>query len=99
MVARNGLFRIFWPSDALSDSNQGVLIGWRNSEHDVVVTAILRDVEVSFVHRLCPAFRSRVHSPEALTMHCALELFSAKVRIQSSGSSITAGNRRCRSLE
>jgi phosphatidylinositol N-acetylglucosaminyltransferase subunit Q len=45
MVAKHGLFRIFWPSDAPRDSTPGVLIGWRNSEHDVLVISILQDVD------------------------------------------------------
>jgi phosphatidylinositol N-acetylglucosaminyltransferase subunit Q len=46
MVLSNGLMRVFWPSDAPSGPNSGVLIGWRNSEYDVLVIAILQDVEV-----------------------------------------------------
>jgi phosphatidylinositol N-acetylglucosaminyltransferase subunit Q len=46
MVASNGLFRIFWPSDAPRGQTQGVLIGWRNSDSDVLVITILQHVEV-----------------------------------------------------
>ena len=46
MVLSNGLMRVFWPSDAPSGTNPGVLIGWRNSEYDVLVIAVLQDVEV-----------------------------------------------------
>ena len=46
MVLSNGLMRVFWPSDAPSDHNPGVLIGWRNSDYDVLVIAVLQDVEV-----------------------------------------------------
>lgn len=49
MVGGNGLMRVFWPSDAPSDPNPGVLVGWRNSEYDVLVIAILQDVEVSLL--------------------------------------------------
>ncbi|KAF2666538.1 N-acetylglucosaminyl transferase component Gpi1 [Microthyrium microscopicum] len=45
MVASNGLFRIFWPSDVPNTSTPGVLIGWRNSELDVLVISILQGVE------------------------------------------------------
>jgi len=48
MVLSNGLMRVFWPSDAPGGSNPGVLIGWRNSEYDVFVIAVLQDVEVGF---------------------------------------------------
>jgi phosphatidylinositol glycan class Q protein len=47
MVPSNGLMRVFWPSDAPRSPNSGVLIGWRNSEYDILVIAILQDVEVS----------------------------------------------------
>jgi phosphatidylinositol glycan class Q protein len=48
MGLNNGLMRIFWPSDAPSTPNSGVLVGWRNSDLDVLVVAILQDVEVLF---------------------------------------------------
>jgi len=47
MVAGDGLMRVFWPSDAPRGVNTGVLVGWRNSEYDYLVIAILQDVEVS----------------------------------------------------
>ncbi len=46
MVAANGLLRIFWPFDAPRSKNQGTIVGWRNSELDIFVIAILEDVEV-----------------------------------------------------
>jgi hypothetical protein len=46
MVTYTGLMRVFWPSDAPRSSLQGVLVGFRNSESDVFVVAILQDVEV-----------------------------------------------------
>lgn len=49
MVLSNGLMRVFWPSDAPSFPNPGVLIGWRNSEYDVLVIAVLQDVEVGLL--------------------------------------------------
>lgn len=49
MVMSNGLMRLFWPSDAPSESTQGVLVGWRNSDHDALVVAILQEVEVSHI--------------------------------------------------
>lgn len=47
MVAHNGLMRIFWPSDAPTGSQSGVLVGFRNSQLDVFVVSILQEVEVS----------------------------------------------------
>jgi len=46
MVAANGLLRIFWPSDALKNKSQGILVGWRNSPLDILVVSVLQDVEV-----------------------------------------------------
>ncbi|KAF1988151.1 N-acetylglucosaminyl transferase component Gpi1 [Aulographum hederae CBS 113979] len=49
MVTHNGLMRVFWPSDVAHSSHSGVLVGWRNSNLDVLVAAVLRDVEVRAV--------------------------------------------------
>lgn len=42
----NGLMRIFWPLDFPRISEPGVLVGWRNSEHDVFVVDVLNGVDV-----------------------------------------------------
>lgn len=47
MIAPNGLMRIFWPTDIARSDKAGVVIGWRNSDLDMVVVAILREVDVS----------------------------------------------------
>lgn len=49
MVAHNGLMRILWPSDAPVGLSPGVLVGFRNSELDVFVVAILHDVQLRHV--------------------------------------------------
>jgi phosphatidylinositol glycan class Q protein len=49
MVARNGLMRIFWPSDAPHSKSPGVLVGFRNSHLDVFVVGVLQEVEVRAV--------------------------------------------------
>lgn len=46
MVTNDGLMRIFWPSDAIVGCSSGVLVGFRNSELDVIVVSVLQDVEV-----------------------------------------------------
>src|ERR1051326_3013476 len=46
MVMTNGLMRVFWPSNAPRGPSSGVLVGWRNSELDIFVVAILQGVEV-----------------------------------------------------
>ena len=64
MVANNGLFRIFWPSDAPRAQSRGVLIGWRNSDFDVLVIAILQQVEVR---------EQMSHNTQDLMWKCRLE--------------------------
>jgi phosphatidylinositol N-acetylglucosaminyltransferase subunit Q len=46
MVTNDALMRVFWPSDLPRDTTQGVLLGWRNSEHDMVVVTVFKEVEV-----------------------------------------------------
>ena len=43
---KNGLMRVFWPSDAPRDEIPGVLVGWRNSDLDVLVVGVLHGVDV-----------------------------------------------------
>jgi phosphatidylinositol glycan class Q protein len=43
----DGLMRIFWPLDIPRTVSPGVIVGWKNSEFDVLVVGILEDVEVS----------------------------------------------------
>lgn len=47
MVSHNGLLRIFWPSDAPRGREEGTILGWRNSNLDIFVVSILRDIAVS----------------------------------------------------
>lgn len=47
MPERDGLMRVFWPVDLLRTDSPGIIVGWRNSELDVFVLAILEGVEVS----------------------------------------------------
>lgn len=47
MPEYDGLMRVFWPSDITASEAAGVLVGWRNSDLDVVVVAVLDHVEVS----------------------------------------------------
>ncbi|KKK20569.1 N-acetylglucosaminyl transferase component Gpi1 [Aspergillus ochraceoroseus] len=41
----DGLLRVFWPYDLPRSSSPGVIVGWRNSELDLFVLAVLEDVE------------------------------------------------------
>jgi len=40
------LMRIFWPLDFPRNDQAGILVGWRNSETDIFVVAILNGVNV-----------------------------------------------------
>lgn len=52
MLMSDGLLRVFWPYDLPRSSAPGVIVGWRNSELDLFVLAVLEDVEVRSVHLL-----------------------------------------------
>ena len=43
---KHGLMRVFWPSDTPRDGSPGVVVGWRNSEMDVLIVGVLHGVEV-----------------------------------------------------
>ncbi|KAL4958198.1 muts domain V-domain-containing protein [Aspergillus filifer] len=45
ITAFDGLLRVFWPYDLPRSSKPGVIVGWRNSELDLFVLAVLEDVE------------------------------------------------------
>ncbi|KAJ5735223.1 N-acetylglucosaminyl transferase component [Penicillium malachiteum] len=45
MIMSDGLLRVFWPYDLPRSSAPGVIVGWRNSELDLVVLTVLEDVE------------------------------------------------------
>ncbi|KAL8909216.1 MAG: hypothetical protein Q9207_000390, partial [Kuettlingeria erythrocarpa] len=47
MVSPNGLLRIFWPSDAPRGGEEGTILGWRNSNQDIFVVSILKNIAVS----------------------------------------------------
>ncbi|KAL2826976.1 muts domain V-domain-containing protein [Aspergillus cavernicola] len=45
LIMSDGLLRVFWPYDLPRSSSPGVIVGWRNSELDLFVLAVLEDVE------------------------------------------------------
>jgi phosphatidylinositol glycan class Q protein len=47
MIAPNALMRIFWPNDFVRSDKAGVILGWRNSNLDMVVVTILFEFDVS----------------------------------------------------
>jgi phosphatidylinositol glycan class Q protein len=56
MIAPNALMRIFWPTDIARSDRPGVIVGWRNSELDLVVVAILLEVDVRSSTFVCPDY-------------------------------------------
>ncbi|EOA89771.1 pig-Q [Exserohilum turcicum] len=70
MVTHNGLMRVFWPSDAPTDSAPGVLVGFENSKSDVFVVAVLQEVELRQVENALLVGTLLRHSP-----HDIQELF------------------------
>jgi phosphatidylinositol glycan class Q protein len=70
---KHGLMRIFWPSDAPRDTLPGVLVGWRNSELDVLVIGVLQGVDarnVEYALRMRTLFRGSPHSIENILDRC-----------------------------
>lgn len=47
MTGYGGLMRIFWPSDIARSGFPGLIVGWKNSELDFFVVAVLDVVDVS----------------------------------------------------
>ena len=43
---RDGLLRLFWPNTLARSITPGVIVGWRNSDLDLVVVTILEDVDL-----------------------------------------------------
>ena len=73
MVASNGLMRIFWPSDAPTASTPGVLVGWRNSDFDILVVGILHNVDAKNVDtalKVRSLFRNTQYSIDRLLERC-----------------------------
>ncbi|KIW02765.1 uncharacterized protein PV09_05829 [Verruconis gallopava] len=73
MVASNGLMRIFWPSDAPTASIPGVIVGWRNSDFDLLVVGILQNVDAKNVDnalKVRTLFRNTQYSIDKLLERC-----------------------------
>ncbi|KAJ2970767.1 hypothetical protein NUW58_g9596 [Xylaria curta] len=70
----DGLMRVFWPSDILLTADlPGVLVGWRNSDLDVVVVAVLDHVDPRSVENALKTgilLRNARHSVARITELC-----------------------------
>lgn len=65
--------RVFWPSDIASTARPGVLVGWRNSLFDVIVVAVLQDVDIASVKNALQVgtlFRGNPHPMNQLLERC-----------------------------
>ena len=79
---KHGLMRVFWPSDAPTNDIPGVLIGWRNSELDILVVGVLQGVDVSVrTHGRESSLYIRRHA--TLSTHCVFDLSSVAVLTRS----------------
>lgn len=73
MVTYDGLMRIFWPSDAPTGHSPGVLVGFRNSQRDVFVVAILPEVGLANVETgllVGTLLRHKLHDTRELLKLC-----------------------------
>ncbi|KAI9754075.1 MAG: Sterol 3-beta-glucosyltransferase [Chaenotheca gracillima] len=65
MISGGVLTRVFWPSDLPRTGKPGVIVGWRNSEQDLLVIAVIEDVEsrnVEAALRAGTLYRNTQHS-------------------------------------
>jgi hypothetical protein len=81
MVNGNGLLRIFWPSDTPRTTVPGTIVGWRNSELDVFVVAVLQGVEVLPICAVLERNSNIIHSHEMLRMRYVLDIYSVIANI------------------
>ncbi|KAF6829000.1 N-acetylglucosaminyl transferase component [Colletotrichum musicola] len=73
MPENDGLMRIFWPTDIQRSDLPGVVVGWRNSNLDVFVVAILDDVDaghVVFALKAGTLFRNSPHPVNSIYERC-----------------------------
>lgn len=52
MPEHDGLMRIFWPLDIPRSDTSGIVVGWKNSGLDIMVVAVLEDVDVRYGERI-----------------------------------------------
>lgn len=74
---KHGLMRIFWPSSAPREPLPGVLVGWRNSDLDVLVVGILQGVEARSVEhalRMRTLFKGSPHPIETIMERCGNQM-------------------------
>ncbi|QIX00568.1 hypothetical protein AMS68_006085 [Peltaster fructicola] len=70
---KHGLMRIFWPSIVPAGSIPGVLVGWRNSDHDILVIGVLEGVDprnVEHALKVRSLFRNSPHPIDNILARC-----------------------------
>ncbi|KAL9609160.1 MAG: hypothetical protein Q9167_006055 [Letrouitia subvulpina] len=73
MVAVGGVLRVFWPSNAPRSKEEGIILGWRNTELDFFVVSILQHVDLRKVDhalRVGTLFRNSSHPLGQLLQLC-----------------------------
>ncbi|KAB8532568.1 hypothetical protein FH972_025513 [Carpinus fangiana] len=73
MITHDGLMRIFWPADPIRPGASGTLVGWRNSDSDLLVAALLLDAEPRVVDsalRVGTLFRNSPHPVKSILSQC-----------------------------
>ncbi|KAF2155331.1 Gpi1-domain-containing protein [Myriangium duriaei CBS 260.36] len=73
MTTHHESMRVFWPSDIANITRPGVLVGWRNSDLDVIVLSVLQDVEIRSVQNALQVgtlFRGTPHSMSQILERC-----------------------------
>ncbi|KEQ93619.1 hypothetical protein AUEXF2481DRAFT_6688 [Aureobasidium subglaciale EXF-2481] len=73
MIAPNALMRIFWPTDIVRSEKAGVIVGWKNSDLDMVVVTILLEVDarnVEIALQRGALFRGSPHPIERILDRC-----------------------------
>jgi phosphatidylinositol glycan class Q protein len=76
MPEHDGLMRIFWPLDLPRNGEPGVIVGWRNSDLDLLVVTVLEGVEARNVDNALKVgilLRGPEHSLERVYELCELQ--------------------------
>lgn len=73
MVSHDGLVRIFWPAESFRSDAWGTLVGWRNSDSDILVASVLLEAEPRAVDnalRMGTLFRNSPHPVKSMFAKC-----------------------------
>ena len=71
--SRHDLLRVFWPNNLTRATTPGVIVGWRNSETDLLVVTVLEDADIESVEtalRMGTLFRSSSYPMDRMFRLC-----------------------------